>query len=142
MTVPWIASDPEEGGATTRPLWPKRRTKRSQIVAFVVAAMVALGAPSAALAAYWDYSNYLSPGHSYGEGQSGSSGYWYIRISQGTYRGMDPWLRYRGTSTWINIGCGSSDCTTQYPLSDYNASSCENDGSSTSWVNVRIDGAV
>lgn len=142
MTVPWSASDPEDAATGRRLRRGHRAMRHSQLIAFVVAAVVALGAPSAALAAYWDYSNYLSPGHSYGEGQSGSSGFWYIRISQGTYRGMDPWLRYRGTSTWINIGCGASDCTTQYPLSDYNASSCENDGSSTSWVNVRIDGAV
>jgi hypothetical protein len=103
--------------------------------------VLALGAPSTA-AAYWDFSGYLSPGHAYGEGQAGSSGYWYIRISQGTYNGMQTYLRYRGTSTWINVGCASPECTTQYPLSTYNASSGENDGTQTRWVNIRIDGAV
>src|SRR4051794_12495273 len=104
MTVRWSATKPAEPEATDRP--PRRARRRTpQLVALVVAAVLALGAPSAALAAYWDYANYLAPFHSYGEGQAGSSGYWYIRISQGTYRGMNPWLRQRGTSTWDNIGC-------------------------------------
>lgn len=143
MTVPWSASDSGKGEPAARPLRPPHRATRPwSLIALVAAAVVALGVPSVALAAYWDYSNYLSPGHAYGEGQAGSSGFWYIRISQGTYNGMQTYLRYRGTSTWINVGCGTPECTTQYPLNTYNASSGENDGTQTRWVNIRIDGAV
>lgn len=118
--------------------------KRLSIGRVAVAAIAAFAiAVPAAVAShgYWDYHADLCSGCSYGEGQSGTSGYWNIRVSQNT-TAVQAWLRRRDNSNWEWASGGAQDYTVNYPLSVYNASRATNGGCCTYFVNVRIDGSV
>jgi hypothetical protein len=134
---------PTSALSSTPTLAAARRRSLRRRIATVLGAFLIGGVTPAAAFAYWDYTGYLSPGASYGEGQSGTSGYWYIRLSRSNCN-ADSWLHRRsdGSWEWFGAPCSYSDYTTQYPLSTYNASHALNGGSSDVWVNVRIDGAV
>ncbi len=93
---------------------------------------------------YWDYEGNLDPGHSYGEAQAGTSGYWYIRLERSNCS-ADSWLRRRsdGAWEWLGVPCSYSEYTTQYALSTHNASKAMNGSSSTLvYVRVRIADSV
>lgn len=110
-------------------------------VAVAAVAVFAFAISSAEAQAYWDYAGNLCSGCSYGEGQSGTSGYWNIRVSQNT-TAVQAWLRRRDNSNWEWSSGGAQDFTLNYPLSVYNASRATNGGCCTYWANVRIDGSV
>jgi hypothetical protein len=125
--------------ARTRVRFAFRRATLVLVATFLLAA----AAPATALA-YWDFSGYLDAGHTYGEAQAGTSGYWNIRLSRSNCN-ADSWLRRRSDSYWIWFGapCSVSNYVDNYPLSTYNASHAKNGTSCCSvWANVRIDATV
>lgn len=119
-----------------------RRRSAPHLVAALFVALLVVGLTPATAAAYWDYQGNLNPGGAYGEGQSGTSGDWRIRLSRNNCNAVME-IRRRSDGAWLFIpapnGCASSDYTAIYGLDVYNASHAINTGSSGVYVNVRID---
>ncbi len=115
-------------------------SRRVRHIAVITCAALAVAVPSAVAShGYWDYHADLCSGCSYGEGQSGTSGYWNIRVSQNT-TAISAWIQRRDNSNWE--WWGGQDFTVNYPLSTYKASRATNGGCCYYFVNVRIDGSV
>jgi hypothetical protein len=88
--------------------------------------------------AYWDFSGNL-PQYQYHHEYTGTGG-WENRLSR-QYCGTRKYFYPVGGGIWMvpaPNGCDTSDWTTGYWASDYNASECYNLDGPTMWVNCRI----
>ena len=113
--------------------------------AIFAAAILIAGVTPAVASAYWDFQGYLHPGDAYGEGQAGTSGDWWIRVSRSNC-GAKTEFRLRSNGTWQQTvwpgGCSNTDYSVAYDLAAYNASHAINTSCCDVWVNVRIDATV
>jgi hypothetical protein len=98
------------------------------------------GGPSVMCGGTWDWQGNLQVGHSYGEGQGETSGYWNIKYTRANCS-VHAWLRRRDNSNWemVYLDCQYGGATVNYPLSIYNASRVYNWGPSLCFVQVVID---